>query len=166
MKKAGLLIALVGALTACGGSGSIEGLKTFKYQGGQHKDGRVEYTETPPVGGTHNFRWQNCGVYDAPIANEYGVHSLEHGAVWITYREGLAQDQVDKLKKLVDGHSYTILSPYPDLPSPVVASAWNNQVAVENADDARLAAFVRKFESGTQAPERGAACSGGVSDTF
>lgn len=165
MKYAGLLPVVALLLAACGNA-NIEGLKTFKYEGGQHQQGQVQYAETPPVGGTHNPRWQNCGVYDAPIASEYAVHSLEHGAVWITYREGLPQDQVDQLKKLVDGQSYALLSPFPDLPSPIVASAWNNQLSVENAGDERLEQFIDKFENGPQAPERGAACTGGVSDTF
>ena len=55
----------------------------------------------PPVGGAHNPTWQNCmgDVYAAPIANEHAVHSLEHGAVWITYQPGLPADQVDKLQQ-------------------------------------------------------------------
>ncbi|AFZ66695.1 DUF3105 domain-containing protein [Deinococcus peraridilitoris] len=159
------LIGLVFVLASCGG-GKIEGEKTFNYQGSQHQQGRIDYTETPPVGGLHNPVWQNCGVYDQPIANEYAVHSLEHGAVWITYRPDLPSAEVDKLKALVDGRGHTLLSPYPNLPSPVVVSAWNRQLSVENADDKRLERFLEAYESGSQAPERGASCSGGMGDTL
>ena len=38
-------------------------------------------------------------VYDAPIANEHAVHSLEHGAVWITYKPGLPADQVEQARR-------------------------------------------------------------------
>jgi len=41
--------------------------------------------ELPPMGGTHNQVWQNCGVYETPLRSDLAVHSLEHGAVWITY---------------------------------------------------------------------------------
>lgn len=164
MKRA-WLVGLAAVLAGCG-AGGLQGEKTFSYQGGQHQEGRLTYAETPPAGGVHNPVWQNCGVYDAPIANEHAVHSMEHGAVWITYRPGLAAAQVDELKKLVGGHSYTLLSPYPNLPSPVVISAWNHQLAVDRAGDPRLARFLDKYESGPQAPERGAACSGGVGDTL
>lgn len=158
-----ILAALAGAFVSCGGG--VEGEKTFSYAGGEHQTGRIEYKENPPVGGPHNPVWQNCGVYAAPLNDEYAVHSLEHGAVWITYRPDLPAADVDKLKALVDGRSYTLLSPRPDLPSPVVASAWNRQVAVDSAGDARLKAFLDKYEGGTQAPERGAACSGGYAET-
>ena len=71
---------------------------SLKYE--KHQSGPIQYTKyTPPVGGVHNPTWQNCmgDVYDAQIANEHAVHSLEHGAVWITYRPDLPKDQVDKL---------------------------------------------------------------------
>ncbi|MGD9430703.1 DUF3105 domain-containing protein [Arthrobacter russicus] len=30
--------------------------------------------------------WTNCGIYTAPVEPTRAVHSLEHGAVWLTYR--------------------------------------------------------------------------------
>ncbi|GHF40179.1 DUF3105 domain-containing protein [Deinococcus metalli] len=159
-----LLPALLLTLTACGSKG-IEGLQTYTYAAGDHRSGSLVYAENPPAGGAHNPIWQNCGVYSQPLYNEYAVHSLEHGAVWITYRPDLDSAQVDTLKKLVDGRPYTLLSPYDGLPSPVVISAWGAQLKVEKADDARLKAFLDKYEQGPTAPERGAACSGGYSST-
>jgi len=156
-------ILLTVLLAAC--NGDIDGVKTYDYKGNDHRQGRIDYKENPPVGGAHNPTWQNCGVYDDPINSEHAVHSLEHGAVWITYRPDLSSEQVDQLKKLVDGHNYALLSPFPEQSSPVMATAWNRQLAVESADDARLEKFLDKFENGAQAPERGALCTNGVSTT-
>ena len=129
---------------------------------GQHSEGNVSYDQNPPAGGEHNPVWQNCGFYPEPVRNETAVHSLEHGAVWITYREGLPQAQVDQLQGIATSNNYVLVSPYPDLPSPVVASAWGNQVQLEGADDPALEDFISAFQQGPQTPEPGAACSGGV----
>lgn len=164
MKRLLLLALLPLSLAACGQNG-IEGVQTFDYNAGDHRTGALVYAETPPAGGAHNASWQNCGVYDQPLYNEYAVHSLEHGAVWITYRPDLPADEVAALKALVDGRPYTLLSPYEGLPSPVVISAWNAQLPVERASDERLKPFLDKYEQGPTAPERGAACSGGYTGT-
>ena len=159
------LVSFAALLVACGG-GNIEGVKTFDFKGGQHQQGRIDYENVPPAGGTHNPVWQDCGVYDAPIAAEHVVHSLEHGAVWIAYRPDLSEGDVAKLRELVDGRSYTLLAPHPDLSAPIVATAWNHQLSVESAGDERLERFVDKYENGSQAPERGATCSGGTAETL
>jgi Protein of unknown function (DUF3105) len=126
-----------------------------------HVDGDVTYAQTPPTGGEHRATWQNCGIYNDPLIDELAVHSMEHGAVWITYRPDLPADQVEQLKGLVRGKSYTLLSPFPDLPSPVVASAWGVQLTADSADDGRLGQFVSKYRQGAQTPEPGATCVGG-----
>ncbi|WP_104989617.1 DUF3105 domain-containing protein [Deinococcus sp. NW-56] len=164
MKRLLIPLALPLLLVACSGS-SLEGVQTFDYKGGDHRTGSLVYAETPPAGGAHNAMWQNCGVYDQPLYNEYAVHSLEHGAVWVTYRPDLPASEVAALKELVDGRPYTLLSPYEGLSSPVVLSAWNAQLAVDSADDERLGTFLDKYEQGATAPERGAACSGGYGGT-
>ena len=51
-----------------------------------HTTKPVQYPQNPPVGGDHSAQYLTCGVYTSPVPNENGVHDLEHGAVWITYR--------------------------------------------------------------------------------
>lgn len=133
-------------------------------EAGQHTEGEVDYEQNPPAGGEHNPVWQNCGVYEEPIRNETAVHSLEHGAVWITYRPSLPDGQVQQLEELAQGESYVLVSPMEDLPSPIVASAWGNQLQVQEASDESLEQFKSAFIQGPQTPEPGAACSGGVGE--
>ncbi|MFD0885580.1 DUF3105 domain-containing protein [Streptosporangium algeriense] len=138
---------------------SLDSVKSAKYAGGAHSEIRIKYAENPPMGGEHNSVWQRCGVYDAPLNNENAVHSLEHGAVWITYRPDLPKDQVETLKQAASS-DYMLLSPYPGLPKPIVLSSWNKQLQLDSADDPRLAKFVAKYKNGPETPELGASCDG------
>lgn len=141
---------------------ALTGLQTYSGLVRDHVTGPVSYPQTPPVGGAHSSAWQNCGVYSTPVHNENAVHSLEHGAMWITYRPGLAAPELAALLKDVSGQPYALVSPYPGLPSPVVASVWGAQLKLSSAGDPRLKAFVNTYKSGTQAPEPGGECTGGV----
>ena len=86
-----LLPFLLGARnTTTGGPEPIAGLQTFEGLSANHVTSPVQYAQQPPVGGDHTGYWQNCGIYDEPIQPlEPAVHSLEHGAVWITYDPSL-----------------------------------------------------------------------------
>ena len=143
-------------------NGGISGVVTYTGLSRDHVTTKVNYPQVPPVGGPHNPVWQNCGIYDSPIANENAVHSMEHGAVWITYQPSLSTTDVQTLQNMVRGHAYALLSPYPGLPSPVVASAWGVQLKVNSASDPRLAHFLSKYEQGPQTQEPGASCTGGT----
>lgn len=145
-----------------------EGTLAFEYSGSDHTaslEETVEYDEMPPVGGRHAASpfWQDCGYYAEPIRNESGVHSLEHGAVWITYDPDLPADDIAILREKANEQTFMLVSPLSDLPSPVVASAWNRQIQLDDANDERLDQFIRRFRLADTAPERGGACSGGVS---
>ena len=87
---------------------------------------------------------------------------MEHGAVWITYHPDLPPEQVEVLRDLARFQTYILVSPYPGLPSPVVASAWGVQLKLETATDPQLEQIVRAFRLGNQAPERGGECTGGI----
>ena len=141
-----------------------EGVETIEIASRNHVEEDVDYERTPPAGGEHNSIWQNCGVYEEPVRSENALHSLEHGAVWITYRPDLPEEQVQQLQRMAEGESYVLVSPMEDLPSQVVASAWGKQLRLEGASDPRLEQFVSAFQQGPQTPEPGAACSGGVGE--
>ena len=140
----------------------ITGLQHYPDTIAGHVEGAVEYEQSPPAGGEHAAAWLNCGIYIEPVPNENAVHALEHGAVWVTYNP----DQVTgaDLKTLQDSvpSTYSVLSPMPNLQSPVTISAWANQVELDGVDDPRLQDFVNKFWQAGDSPEPGASCSGGV----
>ncbi len=148
------------AAESSGTPGQVDVVSTYKVSQG-HVTGKVAYAQTPPAGGEHNATWLNCGVYDQPVPNENAVHSLEHGAVWVTYDPSLPSDQVATLRKKIPG-TYMVLSPYSGLPSPVVASAWGKQVLLTGVDDPKLTDFITAYRQGPQTPEPGAACTGGL----
>lgn len=167
----GIILALIVAfavfaiLDSRSGGGEIAGVRSYDVgPGNRHTQGEVDYEQTPPAGGVHSPIWQNCGFYAQPVREEHAVHSLEHGAVWITYRPGLPQEQVERLRELAQSQTYILVSPYPDLPAPVVASAWGKQLRLDSAGDPRLEQFIRAYRQGPQTPEPGAACTGGVGE--
>jgi hypothetical protein len=139
-----------------------EGVQSFSNLSRNHVEGTVSYPQNPPVGGDHSPVWQNCGFYGTPVQNENAVHSMEHGAVWITYQPDLPSEQVEVLRNLAHDNSYVLVSPYPDLPTPVVASAWGKQLQLDSTNDPRLEQFVSAFREGPQTPEPGAPCTNGT----
>lgn len=161
-----LLVGLVGFyLVNERATTSLDGVASAKYPGGMHVQTKVAYKENPPMGGEHNPAWQNCGIYDQPVNSENAVHSMEHGAAWITYRPDLPKDQVAKLKEMA-AKDYMLLSPYPGLPAKIVVSSWNKQLRLESADDPRLPKYIAKYRNNsTETPEFGSSCSGGVNTT-
>ena len=115
----------------------------------------------PPWGGDHNPLPQSCQVYTQPIANEHAVHSLEHGAVWVTYNpDTVKSGDIDKLKSMVDGQPFDLMSPYPGLKSPIALTAWGEQVFVNSASDSRVAKFINLFAHGPQDLEANTPCQG------
>ena len=138
------------------------GLTTYPSLSRDHVNGPVTYQQTPPAGGPHSPVWQNCGIYTSPVPNENAVHSLEHGAFWITYKPDLPADQIATLRADVTGQPYGLLSPYPGLPAPVVATAWGVQLKLQNATDPQLKTFIDTYADASKAPEPRGECTGGT----
>ncbi|MFD5425271.1 DUF3105 domain-containing protein [Streptomyces sp. NPDC127084] len=132
--------------------------------GRRHVTTAVTYPMKPPVGGDHHPVWMNCDgiVYDRPIREENAVHSLEHGAVWVTYNDRAPAADVHKLEDKVRRIPYAMMSPVKDQAGPVMLSAWGRQLTVGSADDPRVDQFLTKYVQGPQTPEPGATCAGGL----
>ena len=143
-------------------SGAPAGVETFEGLSQNHVDGDVEYPQAPPVGGDHSGAWQNCGVYREPVPEEQAVHSLEHGAVWITYSPSAPDDVVDRLAEKADGETHVLVSPFADQDDDIVLSAWGAQLRTAFGDEGAIDDFIASYQEGAQAPEPGAPCSGAL----
>ncbi|QNE73742.1 DUF3105 domain-containing protein [Streptomyces finlayi] len=142
----------------------VTGERTWDKLKQNHVGTKVDYPMNPPVGGDHNQVWMNCDadVYTAEIPKENAVHSLEHGAVWVTYNEKAKDTDIKAFSKRVSSTPYSLMSPIADQKDPLMLSAWGKQVTVKSATDPRVAQFFTKYVQGPQTPEPGAACSGGL----
>ncbi|WP_329548032.1 DUF3105 domain-containing protein [Streptomyces sp. NBC_01356] len=143
-----------------------DGVKTWSAKLSQtHVTKTVDYPMEPPVGGDHNAVWMNCNgdVYTKAVNNMNAVHSLEHGAVWVTYNSKASDADVKALAEKVKTTPYTLMSPVEDQKDPIMLSAWGKQRTVSSATDANVGKFFESFVQGDQTPEPGAACTGGLS---
>ena len=172
----GVLLAAagMGAVVVLGGDGDaasgpevadpalVGQVQTFEVPSRNHTESPVDYPQTPPVGGDHHPVWQDCGFYAEPVLNETAVHSMEHGAVWITFRPDLPDDQVDQIRALAQ-QDFVLASQWDDgdLPAPIVLSAWGVQLWLEALPDPAADYFIAAQRQGPGAPEPGAPCTGG-----
>lgn len=139
----------------------IDGLQEFSgVERGHATNVNVASSGAPPTGGVHAPQWLNCGIYDAPVDALPAMHSLEHGAVWLTYRPALPPDQVAALEAYAQGGSHILVSPYPDQESNIVATGWGVQLATDSLPDERIDRFIARYRG--QGPEPGAPCANGV----
>jgi len=146
---------------------AIAGVQTFSGLSHDHM-GKGEYPQnypqSPPVGGAHSPVWLACGVYDQAVPKEAAVHSMEHGAIWITYQPELGEPGKELVKQLAAlNPEYVLVSPYSGQDPPVVASTWGLQLKAPLAADSRLVAFIKQYAGGNQGGEQGVGCvRGGV----
>lgn len=143
-----------------------DGVRTWTGPLGRaHTTATVKYPMEPPVGGDHNPVWQNCNgdVYTKPVNNMNAVHSLEHGSVWVTYNSKASKADVDALAAKVRKTPYTLMSPVEDQADPIMLTAWAHQRSVKSASDPNVDRFFAEFVQGSQTPEPGGPCTGGLS---
>jgi hypothetical protein len=180
-------LALLGAVAACGGddggaggsrSGSagsdqaspgagihpagegIDGVLAIRIESADHTTGPVDYDRHPPAGGDHNPTPAPCGFYTEPIPDEYVVHTMEHGGVWLAYRPGLSDADLSIIRREVADNADTIATPYSKLPSgaPLVVTAWARQLVLPEVADPRLDEFVQRYQNASTAPEASIEC--------
>jgi hypothetical protein len=142
--------------------GVPDGTQTVAVGDPQHVEGDLHDDGEVPAGGAHDAVWQNCGFYDSEVRSENAVHSLEHGAVWIAYDPSLPADDVQALRGFVRRGEKVLVSPVAHQGAPIIATAWGNQLEIDDPSDSRLGQFVNEFSGASSSPEPGGSCTGGI----
>ncbi len=146
-------------LTACGddgaggGSGACGPIRREALDPSflQHvlTDEGVVYTSDPPTSGPHQPTPPVEGVADAPLPKPVQIGVLERGDVLLQHGPDLPARQITALEALAgDG---VVVAPNPDLPEPVVATAWVYKRTCSSVDVDDLEEFIAERRG--QGPE-------------
>src|SRR5437763_736363 len=86
-------------------------------KGREHVSGPITYDQQPPTSGRHNPAPLNAGEYTTPQPENHIVHSLEHGAIEISYEtsgaSALSPGVVGQLQTVAQGRK-VIMTPAPE----------------------------------------------------
>jgi hypothetical protein len=103
-------------------------LKSFKATSREHVTNihqKIRYSSNPPTSGSHYQVPADDGAYAKSPPVDQLVHNLEHGRIVIWFKPSLPKSARADLKAFFDEDSYQmVLTPKPDMPYQVAASAW------------------------------------------
>lgn len=99
----------------------------------------IEYTSDPPTSGPHQPGPPVAGVVDEPITRPVQVGILERGDILLQHDPELDGAALADLEALAGGR--VVVAPNPDLPDPVVATAWLFKRTCQTVDVGALQEF-------------------------
>jgi len=106
------------------------------------------FNSNPPTSGWHvGNQTAPWGIQKTQLDDKITVHNLEHGGIIVHYKASLDINSVAELEVLARDLQRTnpclILMPRPDdqMPAPVVATAWNHMLELQNVDSEKITGF-------------------------
>ncbi|MFA7192301.1 MAG: DUF3105 domain-containing protein [Candidatus Paceibacterota bacterium] len=113
------------------------------------------YKTNPPTSGYHWAGVAGPGIKTKPVADELVLHSMEHGAVVVWYKEGLDESEIDKIKDAFQSASgKKIMLSRKDLDVPVALTSWGYLLKLETIDQEKIKEFIEI--NNDRAPEKAA----------
>lgn len=113
---------------------------------------RPNYNSNPPTSGDHYVYTIPAGVYDQTPPDENLVHNLEHGHIWLSYRDADDSETISTLSAIQSQFPRWVVVTYrPNNDSRIAAAAWGRLLSLEEPDEDQLLAFIMRYRN--QAPE-------------
>lgn len=111
------------------------------------------YNSNPPTSGWHDPSPAPWGYYPNEIADEILVHNLEHGGVWISYRDPKDQEVADKLFDLSKRFpKKVIITQRQKNDSRIAVAAWTRLLKLDRYDERAIVDFIKAYRN--RGPER------------
>lgn len=101
------------------------------------------YNSNPPTSGWHYEGPAAWGVYQRELPDEQLIHNLEHGGIWISYKD-IAPETKTKLETLANKYSGSVvLTPRSKNTAPIVLAAWGRLQELTEYDEGAIIAFIK-----------------------
>ena len=134
---------------------SLEGkVEEFEIEGTSHVGlgETVSYNTNPPTSGSHYAQSANWGFNDKELPDEQLVHNLEHGGIWISYRNA-DENTLEKLKDIARRNSESVvITERTGNDDPIVVVSWGRMMRLAEVDEALIRKFVDIYIN--QSPEK------------
>ena len=123
--------------------------------GGEHVSkgaSHSAYNSNPPTSGPHWVSVAGAGIKNEPVPDELVLHSMEHGAAVVWYREGLDQGEIEKITEAFNSSSgKKIMLAHKDLDVPVALTSWGYLLKLNVVDETKIKEFIET--NNDRAPE-------------
>lgn len=110
------------------------------------------YNSNPPTSGQHVAFTAPWGLHTEVIDDEVIVHNLEHGGIWISYKNAGDTEVIDQLRALLPQlPRKTIVTPRPKNDSRIAVASWGHLLILDRVDTALIIRFADSYKN--KAPE-------------
>lgn len=121
--------------------------KSIETQPAQHiqpGDSHPDYNSNPPTSGWHYPKPAEWGFYDKELPDERLVHSLEHGGIWISYKN-VSDSTRSKLQQLAQEYPKSvIITQRSENDTPIAVASWGKLMKLQSFDRDRIVEFIEK----------------------
>lgn len=113
---------------------------------------KVNYNSNPPTSGNHWPEPAEWGFYPSPLPDEQLVHNLEHGGVWISYKD-VDAETISKISSIANKYPQAvIITPRQENDARVVLASWGKLVKLEQFDESKIIAFIEAYYNKSPEP--------------
>lgn len=134
---------------------SLEGkVQEFPIEGQDHvaNGTAISYKTNPPTSGTHYVVPEPWGVYEKEIPDGAAVHGLEHGGIWISYKD-IDESQKTILEKIgKENPASVIVSPRGADDTKIAVASWGRTMKLDAADPALIQKYIDTYRN--RGPEK------------
>jgi hypothetical protein len=134
---------------------SLDGkVEEFPIEGREHVPigTSVDYQTNPPTSGNHLAQPKEWGIFTNEIDDMQAVHSMEHGGIWISYKD-INEEEIAVLEDIGKQNSQsTLVSPRSGNDNKIVVASWGKVMRLEIADKALIQKYIDTYKN--QSPEK------------
>lgn len=106
------------------------------------------YNSNPPASGWHYPSTAAWGFHNSALPDELLIHNLEHGGIWIAYKDDQDSAVVDPLVALArEFPRKLVITHRPANDSPIAVVAWDHVMKLDRFDRAAIVDFYNRFKN-------------------
>ena len=106
------------------------------------------YNSNPPTSGWHYASTASWGFHNSELPDELIIHNLEHGGIWISFKDATDAEAVDALVAFVrEYRTKVIVTHRPRNDNRIAVAAWGRLMTLDRFDRGAIVDFINRFKN-------------------